>query len=337
MPNQQQINETDSTDEIDLGVLIKMIENGFKRIFRRFLEFFQYIKKNVFILGGLIVLGVVLGVGLNQVTSKYLKTEVIVKPNIESKNYLYGVVDEIQANIKAKDTSFFKDVGININYLKDFKIKVEPIIDKSKNTSIEEEMKYLELLQNFENTGVISDVVRAEILKTSSLNHRITFSYTNAEIGHKNSEKLIEYINSNDYYKKLIDTYSQNANDRIEKNQVLLEQIDGLIANYSNKMMQSDNQQSEGRIILDNEEKIDITGLFNLKNELIRDIEIKRLELIKRSEAISIINFGKSQVIEKSLFGKNIVFIPTCLVLLFFLTSILKYINKKAIALHSEN
>jgi hypothetical protein len=323
-------NSPNSSDEIDLGQLFQMIGNGFRNLFKAFLRLFLYLKKNAIVLIGLIVLGAVIGFGLNKLVSEKMKIEVIVKPNLESKNYLYDVVDEIQANIKTKETSFFQGFDIDIENLKVFDITIEAITNNSKNSSSDDEMKYLELLQNFDNSAIISEVIKAEILTKTSLNHRIVFTYKEGEYGYDYSKKLIQYINSNTYYNDLVKTNGNNARERIQKNEVLLSQIDVLISNYSNKIGQSHKGTTEGNIILDNEEKIDITGLFSLKNGLIYDIEAKKLELVKRSEAISIINFGRPQQVQKSLFGKNIVIVPIILIGLFLLFSFIKYLNKQA-------
>ena len=111
---------TTSNDEIDLGQLFQMIGKGFNRIFKSFLFVFLYFKRNAIILSALIIVGGLTGFGINQVVSENLKTDVIVKPNLESKNYLYDVVAEIQANIKAEDTVFFRELGIDVEKLKGF-------------------------------------------------------------------------------------------------------------------------------------------------------------------------------------------------------------------------
>ena len=84
-----------------------MIGKGFTNLFKSFLRLFLYIKRNLIKLGILVLVGLLVGFGLNQIITKKQKIEVIVKPNLESKNYLYDVVNEIGANIKAKDTVFF--------------------------------------------------------------------------------------------------------------------------------------------------------------------------------------------------------------------------------------
>lgn len=328
MGNQGSPKKTPASEEIDLGQLFQLLNRGFQRLFRVFLTFYSYLKRNLIILGVLVVVGVGLAIGINQIVSKKIKIEVIVKPNFESKNYLYDVVNEIQANIKAKDSLFFKDLGINISNWSGLEVTIDPLGKRAEN--LEDEMQYLELLQNFENVGVISDVVRAEILNRSSLNHRITFYYKDASLGPEFAAKVMAYINSNEYFQGLINVYRQNAESRIKENTELIKQIDLLIATYSDKMAQEPIPSAEGRIVLDNEEKINITGLFDLKNKLIQDSERKKLELEERTEGVSVLNFGKSQQVQKSFFGKKVVFIPLVLVSLFFIFSIIRYLNRKS-------
>ena len=141
---EQQHNQ--SNDEIDLGQLFQLIGRGFNQLGLGFLRLFLYLKKRALILGGLVILGVAVGFGLNQITEEKKKIEVIVRPNLDSENYLYDVVAEIESNIKAKDTTFFKDLGIEGVDLVQFEISVNPIeADKSKKVDLD----YLELLKSF--------------------------------------------------------------------------------------------------------------------------------------------------------------------------------------------
>ncbi|WP_281541793.1 hypothetical protein [Maribacter aestuarii] len=316
-----------SFDEIDLGQLLNLIGKGFNRIGRGILRLFIYLKRNALILLGLILAGLAIGYGLNQVITKKHKTEVIVKPNMESKNYLYDVVDEIQANVKAKDSTFFKNIGIgNIDFY-GLEVTIAPV--DSRTLSSEDDTKYLELLQSFENTNSIADIVRAELQNKSSFNHRITFYYKNKKSGEEFAKKALRYINSNQYFLGLIEVYRNNAQSRIDKNQTLLKQVDEIIINYT-KNLASENNFTNDRIVLDNQEQVNIADIFEYKNRLIRDIETKKLELQESLEPISIINFGKQQVVQKSFFGKNIVLIPLLLISLFFLYSFLSFLNNKS-------
>ena len=329
MENQLQPNKGPQSDEIDLGQLFQMIRRGLMNLFKAFLKLFVYLKRNTIKLGILGIVGLAIGFGLNQIVTKRQKTEVIVKPNLESKNYLYDVVNEIQSNIRAKDTVFFSGIGINVEDLIGFKIEIQPVGARTTTGNIDSDIKYLELLEKFRGDDLVTDIVRTELLNKSTLNHRITFYHKNGEDGKGIAKKLIEYINSNDYFNELVKIYRDNAQERIRQDQNLVEQIDDMVAKYSEKMASSD-QKGEGRIVLDTEEQLDITGLLGLKNGLIRDMERKKLEIQGQKEAIRIINFGNSQEVQKSFFGKNIVLIPTVLIILFFLIDILKFFNRKA-------
>ena len=328
MSNQVQPQTPPPSDEIDLGQLFQMIGNGLNRIFRGFLRVFLYLKKNALILLGLVILGGAIGFGLNRIISKKLKTEVIVKPQMESKNYLYDVINEIQANIKAKDTEFFTSIGVDVTNFDGLEVAIAAVSENK--VSSESEMKYLELLQSFENTEAIADIVRAELQNKSSFNHRITFFYKDAEAGQQFAKGIMAYINTNAYFDGLITVYRENATSRIAEDKQLLKQVDEIITNYATKMAENDGMVGNDRIVLDNQETVNITGLFSLKNSLIQDIESKKLELEQRTDTIKIINFGKPQQVQKAFFGKNIVLTPLMFIGFFFLVSIIKYLNKKS-------
>ncbi|MDC6387807.1 hypothetical protein PP182_03890 [Maribacter sp. PR1] len=327
MAENQLANNQNSSDEIDLGQLFQLIGRGFNSIFRFILRVFLYLKRNVYILIGLVILGLAIGYGLTQIISKKLKIEVIVKPNMESKNYLYDVIDEIQSKIIAKDTLFFESIGVENIEFSGLKVEISRVVEED---NTENDLQYLELLQSFENTDAIADILRAELQNKSSFNHRITFFYNNPEIGNEFAKRLMDYINTNEYFDKLIMVYRENASSRIEANQKLLQQVDEIITNYTNGLAVERNNSLSERIVLDNQEQMNIADLFEYKNLLIKDIETKKLELEESDEPVSIINFGKSQVVQKAFFAKKIILIPLVLVSLFFLISFLTYLNRKS-------
>lgn len=327
MAEKQVPNQSNSSGEIDLGQLFQMIGNGFNLILRFFLRIFIYLKKHLIILISLTVLGGGIGYGLSKIVSQKLKTEVIVKPQMDSKNYLYDVISEIQANLKNKDTLFFRSIGVDLTNFDGLEVYISKVNSDGEGES---DTKYLELLQSFENTEAISDIVRAELQSKSSFNHRITFLYKDAFTGKYFAEKIMTYINQNEYFQGLIAVYRTNATSRIEENKELLKQVDEIISNYAKDIGQNNISTGNERILLDSKETVNITGLFQLKNDLIRDIESKKIELEDRTEVIKVINFGKTQPIQKSVFAKWIVSLPLGLISLFFLISILKFINKKS-------
>lgn len=328
---EQPVNQNNS-DEIDLGQLFQMIGRGFNKLGIAFLRIFLYLKKNAFILGGLLIIGFAVGYGLNKITTKKKKIEVIVKPNLDSENYLYDVIEQINNNIKSKDTLFFESKGVPISNLSQFKVSVEPIEQEGDKKG---DLEYLELLEKFQDNSQFLDVIRIELLSRSAINHRITFLFKNSSEGQVFAQKAMEYINSNKYFEELVAISKENAIEKIKKNKVLIDQIDKLISAYSQNLAKNNDQNADGRIVLEGNEKMDVTGLFQMKNALIQDIERKRLAIREQDKALSIVNFGNAQQAKKSFFGKSVVLIPLVLVLLFFVISAIGYLNKKASVMES--
>jgi hypothetical protein len=316
-------------DEIELGQLFEFIKRGVDNLFRRFLRVFIYFKNNIIILTVLILVGLGIGFGLNQIVAKKLKTEVIVKPNHDSKSYLYDVVNEINANLEAKNEEFFKRLDIDISKTPKLEVQVAAV-ENNKNQQLDRNIEYLELLEKLRGDWQIRDLVRAEILNTSSLNHRITFFYKNPELGQEYAQKLVNYINTNEYYTEMTKINIDNAEKRIKENQNLLIQIDDLIKRYGEQLSKGQNQNETSRVIVDGEERIDLTGLIQQKREIIVDIERNKLEILNQQEAIRILSFGDTQQIEEVLFNNVIILAPFLLVMAYFLWDLLKYLNGKA-------
>ncbi len=336
MENQQQPASTNNSDEIDLGQLFQMIGNGFKALFKRFLMFFVYLKKNIVILGGLLILGAVIGFALNFIIEKKLMTEVIVKPNFESKDYLYDVVNEVQSNLKSRDTVFFRKIGIAVEHLKGFEVAIEPIQEEEAESNKENDMEYLDLLQNFKDQSFAIDIIKSELFKKTVLNHRLIFKYENAITGPDNLHKILDYLNSNKHFNKLGEVARENIQYRIDQNRELIEQIDELVANYSKGLVESDRKVGENQVYLEKEGGLNVPSLLSLKNKLATEIEEKKLELVTTNEVVNVINIGNSQVVKKQFFKKSVVLIPLLFIGLFFLISAIRYLNKKTLDLNLQ-
>ncbi len=335
MAEQTTKNQRPESEEIDLGQLFRLIGNGFRSIFNGLLGIFLYLKRNIFILSVLSVVGLAIGFGLSKIITKKQKIQVIVNPNWESKNYLYDMVDEVQANLEARDTAFFKGMGLQFTDFGGYEVSVEPVIGTSE-TDENDHIKYLELLQKFENTGMIADVLRAEILNKTALNHRITFVYRDRQMGPQLAKAVVDNLNSNNFYVELAKINKENAESRISENKGLISQIDQILEAYAGRMEQSEASPTEGRIVLSTEEELNVSEILELKSNLIRDTERMKVELLQQREPISVINFGKPQQVQRSFFGKKIVLIPTLLILLFLVIDFIRYLNRKALAMQKR-
>ena len=57
-----------------------------------------------------------------------------------------------------------------------------------------------------------------------------------------------------------------------ERNTELIEQLDDFVKGYTEKIMEKNPPVTGGTISLDTEEKVDLKALFDLKNDLVREI-----------------------------------------------------------------
>lgn len=316
-------------DEVELGQLIRIIGKASNNIFRIILRMYIYFRKNIIWLVGLALVGALVGLGLRKISKSSQKLDVIVTPNVAGVAYLYDVISEIRSDIKSKDTIFFRSLDMDIGKMDGFEIEIEALREKF-SAENDPNLKFIELLKDFKTSDAVEEILSEELKDKTTKDQRITFYFSDPEIGNDYANKLMNYINSNSYYNELLKTFTENASNRIVRNDSLVNQIDILIDNYT-KLMLKDQAGSEGKLILENQEPLDIPSLFNLKRQLIREIESKKIELKKRTDAVTIINFGKPYKLIKPLYKKNVFLFPLLFIGVFFLISFMKYLNKKAL------
>jgi len=196
-------------------------------------------------------------------------------------------------------------------------------------------MVFLEALKEFGNNEAIGEIVRSELQDQTTKDHRISFFFKDPVKGEEYARKFIEYINSNEYYNSLNATYVENAQNRIVLNDSLLVQIDRLLQNYTASMLR-ESAASQGQLVIDNEEPLNVPALIDQKSRLIRDMEERKLEIIRRQNAIRVVSFGKPHQVNIPLYGKKIVYIPILLILGFFVLSFIKHLNAKAVDLENK-
>jgi sensor c-di-GMP phosphodiesterase-like protein len=332
MANQIQPNNSNASDDIDLGQLVQLIKNGINQLGNFLLRIFIYLKNSFWKLLGLATLGLAISFGLNQIISKKLKTDVIVRPNFESKNYLYDVVNEISSHLEAKNEDFFGQINITVADLEGFKISVVPIDDEEIKSEehVLNDMKYLELLNNFKDENFVVDILRSEISAKSGVDHKITFTYKNKDKGSGIVKAIMNYINTNEYFENLRKVSESNAKSRIEKNKKLIEQIDQLVDNFSVALLAEKQKSGTGVVYMEKENTLNVPALLSRKANLLKEIEEKKLEIAKQTNVLSILNFGKTQQVEKSFFNETYFLIPSALIIGFLLLSFFQYLSIKA-------
>jgi sensor c-di-GMP phosphodiesterase-like protein len=245
---------------------------------------------------------------------------------------LFDVVEELAANIKSRNERFIQELGITEKDLEGFNVEVEAIEEEEIKTEevVLNEMKYLEVLQNFKDESFVIDILRSELSEKSVIDYKITFTYKDPVSGPVLVQKLMTQINTNEYFNDLKNVYEGNAKARIEKNTVLIAQIDELVGNYSKALLAEKQKSGTGVVYMEKENTLNVPSLLDLKNELLKEIEDKRLEMAQQKQVINILNFGKTQQVSKSFFNQTYFLIPTILVVGFIVLSFFKYLERKA-------
>ncbi len=120
--------QQNSSEEVDLGYLLKKSNDIFKGFARAILKIIDFFKKHFIILIVIILIGFGFGLYKDYNEVKSYNNELIVIPNFGSVDYLYDKVEALNSKIASKDTIYLKQI-LGANYSKLNLIEIEPIVD----------------------------------------------------------------------------------------------------------------------------------------------------------------------------------------------------------------
>ena len=304
--------------EIDLSVLVKKISGFFEDILAFVFNAIQFVKKRILIFAALFIIGVVLGF-LKDGTSKFYKSEVIVAPNFGSTDYLYDKIAFLNAKLVQEDSVFLASIGI-----KDFEkiedLDVNPVIDifNFVNNNATTSANNAQNSQNFELVKLLaenSDIKTVIKDPTTSKNYQrhtveiVTKGYTNnADI----IDPIIKFLNQNEYYGKYRKTYADNIVTKIKQNNLVIEQIDGLLAQFST----SKNNQGGDKLIYYNE-NTQLNNLISNKTALQNENMWQKVQLVSYDQIIKENSRTTNMRYKKSITTRKKLVYPITLILLY--------------------
>ncbi|QFZ54442.1 hypothetical protein FEZ18_06350 [Oceanihabitans sp. IOP_32] len=292
------------SDEVDLGQLFKLIGNGFNRFFKFIGSIFKsiflafvwlvfFIKKHLVKLAIAAVIGIILGVVLDQTSDPVYKSYITVKQNYDTGENLNSAINYYNDLVKQKDLNTLEAVlGINQEELAaiiDFEMKSVT----SENEKLVEYDAYLKTI----DTALVKNID----FETFSRQYK-TYNHKYQQIAIKAKQrnsfnalfsKIIENINTNPYLKR-----EQEKDLQALQNQALaisksLVKSDTLLSVYQKAILKSaefDNNFQGKITVIDNEEKFSSTKDFELYN---KDLELRE-QLVEIEREIA----DKAQIIE---------------------------------------
>ncbi len=309
--------------EIDLSQISKKISNGFESLLMALFNGILFLKRNLIWIIGLFIIGVGLGYYLDT-TSKVYDNQLIVMPNFGSNDYLYSKVEQLNAKIKEKDTVFLKQIGIKqVDNFK--KIEIEPIIDAYRfinNTS-----ENFNLIKLMAEDGNIQKILEDKVTSKNYFYHLVKFTTSEITSEDKTVQPILNFLNDSDYYKSLQKEVINNTEIQMKYNDQMLEQIDGILAEFSSSLDAS--ALKSDRLVYYNNENSQLNDVLKTKEELITEQANLRIQKVNIDRVIKDLSSTLNIKNTKSVNGKLKLILPFIFILGFIVISLLLSFYKR--------
>jgi hypothetical protein len=292
--------------EIDLGQIGAGIKKLLNSILNTIFDFIFFIKKKIIVIVILFVLGVVLGFYADR-TPNYTQ-DITVIPNFGSNEYLYKKIDFLNSRIIEKDDQFFKSIGV-VNYDKIGKIEIKAINGIFGFVNMRNNEQNFELIKLMAEDGNIDEIIKNDITSKNFYFHNITFK-TEEQINQKEIiDPIVNYLQENTFYKKQQKIFQENLREKIQFNDSLIHQIDGLIIKLTS------NSSSGSSISIS--EKNGVSELINKKDELIKESQNLKVNLHEYEDIIKVQNISLNNVNNQGTNNKMKLILPFLFVFIY--------------------
>lgn len=276
-------NQTHSTEneEIDLNHLSKKAKGFFSRLSDLFFEGILFIKRNIIIVALLVIAGAVLGVIKDKDDHRY-KTKVFLIPNFESVDYLYKQIEKINTKLRQGDNAFA--VKNNINKSENLLgLKIEPVVDiysfvDNPNKTDDENDRTFYLFKLISESGDLKSVLESDYTSKNYKRHLLTITTNNMASYEKDIKPIIDYLNSDPYYKLMKTEYINNLNIKMSANEKMIAQIDALLDDFS--------MISTKLELLNFNDKTELNEVLKLKDKLVRQQASLRIDKVNFTKIV---------------------------------------------------
>jgi len=285
-------NSTNSDNqEIDLSMISNKINRFFGGLGTSIYRGIVFFKRNLLLTGILVVVGAGLGIYLD-ISNKSYDSEIIVRPNFGSIDYLYSKIDLLESKIKERDTLFLKSIGIekpkNLNL-----IEIEPVIDiysfvSNADKNSDQNTQNFELVKLLAEDGDINKIIKDRVTSKNYSSHKIHLRTKGQIQDSKIIIPIMNYLNKNEYYEAIRKTYVKNIAIKMLKNEETINQINELLNQFSNS---TNSTQKSDKLVYYNE-NTQLNEIIKTKEGLLFELGNQRLELanvdniIKKTSAV---------------------------------------------------
>lgn len=253
-------NKNEEVTYLDTQKSINQILELINRLFGKIINF---IKNNFFKLLILFVIGLVLGFVKDKYDKRYVST-IIVIPNFNTVDFLYEKTALLEANLKGKNTAFFKKYQITPKGIS--KVSVKPIVDiynlAKKNTN------YYNIFKTLSQNSSANKVIKDYTTSKNFPKHLITIK-SSTKITEEVTQGIMSFINKSDFYERSRKKILENLHNEIKVNSEVIKQIDAIL----DRVPQNNTTKS--------------TVFFNENSEL-KDLVLQKLSLVNRNHDLKV-------------------------------------------------
>lgn len=310
-------------EEIDIGAVLERVKKGYHGLLASGYKASRFVARNWIVLLVLLVGGYFLGKFWENSSPDKYQTELIVQNNFGSSAYVYSAVELLNMKYKQADQQFLQSHDFNYEDKEVADITIEPIVD------------IIELLEKTETSdrsldlymgalNVEEDALTSETFYTHYRYHRISLTTTNPNVN-KTIQKVLDYLNSNELFKKTQQVMYAETVKHIERNETSMANIDAIFDEFSGK-----NPRTEGgsQVFVQTKENNDLDQLIEKKQELIAENEQLKQELLKYDNTVTLVNYP-SYVGADDLLSKKSLLLPLLLVFFYCLFFLLRNLYLK--------
>lgn len=309
--------------EIDLSMVSKRIGGFFRNLNTSIFLGIQFCFRKKWILGPLFILGIALGMYLDD-TSKIYDHQIIVRPNFNSTDYLYAKVELLNSKIKERDTLYLKSIGIK-NPKKIAKITIKPVLDVYK--FVENKEQNFDMLKLFAEDGDLKKIVEENMTSKNYAYHLISYITRDTTTEDKTLNPLMAYFNNDDYFKIIQKESLNNTMLKMQANEITLAQIDAIL----NKTGTATDSKS-GMVFNSGDSQLD--DVLKTKDEMQRQQGYFRIALIEGTKIIKDISNTINKKNTESVNGKMKLVLPFLFIFIYIITYLFieNYKKQKALA-----
>ena len=312
---------TNSQDqEIDLGQIGTGVKSLFNGIINSVFDFIFFVKKKIIVVGVLFVLGVVLGILLDKKHS-YIQKMILI-PNFGSNEYLYNKISLLESKLKEKDIVFFKSIGIN-NIDEIGKFEIKPINGIYNFINSKENTLNFEFIRLMAEDGNIEKIIKDDVTSKNYYQHELVVNTSRAFKKSELIDPILKYLQDSEHFNKLQTVYKKNVEEKIAFNNLLIKQIDDLVASYSQ------NKPTSNVVISENS---GLSEIINKKDALIKENQYTMLHYIEYDKIIKDQSIVSNQINTSGANNKMKLILPFLFVFLYFVGFLFNNLYKKQLA-----